>query len=82
MGGCIAIVLLAGTAAALDDQTLARLQQAYLHARRTDEPTRRFVELFLRLAGIVWIGVEWLAAAYLVRGFYLLRTWFREPADQ
>ena len=48
---------------------MAALRDGYLHATYADEPTRRFVELYLRLAGGVWITVEWIAAAGLVLGY-------------
>lgn len=35
---------------------------------------RNGVYLILRLAGIVWIAVEWFAAVYLIRGYLLLRN--------
>lgn len=73
------VCVVTASAYALDDVALTRLEQAYLHARGLDAPTRSFVGLFLRVAGIVWIALEWVAAAYLVRGFYLLRGWFEEP---
>jgi hypothetical protein len=36
-------------------------------------PHRNGMYLFLRLAGIAWIAVEWVAAIYLVRGWLLIR---------
>jgi hypothetical protein len=59
---------------------MARVGAAFEDARRFDEPTRRFMELVLRVAGVAWIAVEWIAAIYLIRGFHLLRRWFAEEA--
>ena len=53
---------------------------AYLDAIREDEATRRFVELYLRLAGAVWITVEWIAAVFLALGYRNLRRWLA-PED-
>lgn len=71
-------VLCAGHADAVSDVAVARMGAALDEARRIDEPTRHFVGLFLRVAGGVWIAVEWIAAIYLIRGFAMLRRWFAE----
>lgn len=73
-------VLAASAAVALDRPTMLRLARALAIARHDDEPTRRFVELFLRSAGVVWVTVEWIAAVYLVRGYAMLRRWLSEAA--
>ena len=77
---CVATAVLLG---ALDApaQTVAdrsALEDAYLHATHADEPTRRFVELYLRLAGGVWITVEWIAAVFLVLAYRRLARWFAQ----
>ena len=70
--------VLIGFPAAVGQTTfdLAMLQEGYGQAVHEDEPTRRFVELYLRIAGGVWILVEWTAAIFLVLGFRRLRRWF------
>ncbi len=55
---------------------MAALEDGYVHATYADEPTRRFVELYLRVAGGVWITVEWIAAVVLVLGYRRLARWF------
>lgn len=81
LGAALFVALLAcGHAAGFDDAALRQIESAYLAARQEDRPTWQFVELFLRVAGVVWIVVEWIAAAYLIRGFVLLRRWLAEDA--
>lgn len=81
VAAALAFLLLAcGHAVGLDDAALRQIDLAYLTARQDDKATWQFVELFLRVAGVVWIAVEWIAAAYLIRGFVLLRRWFSEGA--
>ncbi len=54
-------------------QSLAPLDEAYFAAHDAEAPIRNFVYLVLRVAGVVWIVVEWIAAIYLIRGFNMLR---------
>jgi len=51
-------------------ETEAILQQAILD----DAPYRNAMYLYLRLAGIVWIAVEWTAAILLWRAYCLLTS--------
>ena len=53
-----------------DDAALEALQQA--HAG--DILYRNAVYLYLRLAGIVWVAVEWAAALLLWRAYRILRA--------
>ena len=78
--GCVAALLwlCAPEASAQTDAHMAALEDGYVHASYADEPTRRFVELYLRLAGGVWIIVEWIAAAFLVLGYRRLARWFAQ----
>ena len=55
---------------------MAAVHEGALRAAHADEPTRRFVELYLRLAGAVWVAVEWVAAVYLILGYRRLAKWF------
>lgn len=53
------------------------------HAQTADTPSdseslQNAVYLYLRLAGVVWIVVEWIAAIVLIHAFYWLRTQARE----
>ncbi len=73
-----AVVLSALDAPAQTPADMAALENAYVHATYADEPTRRFVELYLRLAGGVWITVEWIAAVFLVLGYRRLSRWFAQ----
>ncbi len=57
---------------------MAALKNGYVHAIYADEPTRRFVELYLRLAGGIWITVEWIAAVFLALGYRRLARWFAQ----
>ena len=77
---CLAAVpwLCAPDAHAQTDAHMAALEDGYVHATYADEPTRRFVELYLRLAGGVWITVEWIAAVFLVLGYRRLARWFAQ----
>lgn len=60
---------------------LASVHQGALRAAHADEPTRRFVELYLRLAGAVWVAVEWIAAIYLISGYRRLARWFSRTGE-
>jgi len=51
---------------------------AIRQAEADDVLTRNAVYLFLRLAGVVWIAVEWFAALALWRIYRLLRRSLRE----
>ncbi len=73
-----AVVLGALDAPAQTSADMAALENAYVNATYADEPTRRFVELYLRLAGGVWITVEWIAAVFLVLGYRRLARWFAQ----
>ena len=77
-----AAIALPALAFAVDAHEVAmgRIDAALDDARRIDAPVRQFVGLYLRVAGVVWIAVEWIAAAYLIRAFVLLRRWFAEGA--
>lgn len=55
---------------------------AYAQAMAEEEPLQRAVYLLLRLAGVVWITVEWIAALVLIRFFYWLRPrWTRHQSE-
>ena len=77
---CVAATVLMGApdAPAQTPADMAALEDGYVHATYADEPTRRFVELYLRLAGGVWITVEWVAAVFLVLGYRRLARWFAQ----
>ncbi len=63
-----ALLLLCGWAAADSATDVAVLQSALAE----NQPYRNAVYLFLRLAGAVWIAVEWIAAFLLWRAWRLL----------
>ncbi len=75
---CVAGAILLGdfAATAQTASDMVALEDGYIHATYVDEPTRRFVELYLRLAGGVWIAAEWVAAIFLVLGYRRLARWF------
>lgn len=56
------------------------MQTGYRGGLEDIRPGYRFVELYVRVAGAVWVVVEWIAAVYLVRGYFMLRRFFRERA--
>jgi len=79
MAGAILLGLAIGIA--LTSQTSEALAPApgmapawYVSARLQDEPYRNAVMLYLRVAGIAWIFVEWVAAWALIRSYSLLRN--------
>ena len=74
VAGAVLLADFAATGQTASD--MAALEDGYTHATNVDEPTRRFVELYLRLAGGVWIAVEWVAAIILVLGYRRLARWF------
>jgi hypothetical protein len=75
--------LLSGSwiASAQTPETLASISEAYERAYEEDGAVRNFVYLFLRVAGAVWIGVEWVAAVALVVGYRALRTAFLDAGE-
>ena len=60
---------------------MASVHEGALRAAHADEPTRRFVELYLRLAGAIWVAVEWVAAVYLILGYRRLAKWFARTGE-
>ena len=64
----VAVLACAGLAQADDAGVVEVLRQAIAE----DAPYRNAVYLHLRLAGAVWIAVEWAAALLLWRGHRLL----------
>ncbi len=80
LAACVAgAILLAGLAATAQTAfDMVALKNGYAHAVYADEPSRRFVELYLRIAGGVWIAAEWVAAVFLALGYCRLARWFSE----
>ncbi len=78
-----ALSLLSGSwiASAQTPETLASISETYERAYEEDGAVRNFVYLFLRVAGAVWIGVEWVAAVALVVGYRALRTAFLDAGE-
>ena len=78
-----AVALVSGSwiASAQTPETLASISEAYERAYEEDGAVRYFVYLFLRVAGAVWIGVEWVAAVALVVGYRALRTAFLDAGE-
>jgi hypothetical protein len=52
------------------------LQDAYAGALEEHEPLQNVMRLYLRLAGVVWVAVEWIAAIFLWKGYKLLSAHF------
>ena len=80
--GCILVATVFSTATALAQMTTVEVDNAYFTAHEADAPIRNFVYLSLRLAGIAWVIVEWIAAIYLVRGYRLLRRHIENRSPQ
>lgn len=76
VAGAMLLCDFAATAQTASD--MAALKNGYIHATYVDEPTRRFVELYLRIAGGIWIAAEWVAAIFLMLGYRRLARWFSE----
>lgn len=73
-----ALALFATDASALFTRPVElALQSGYRQALDDARVGYRFMELYLRVAGAVWVIVEWIAAIYLMRGYWLLRRLFR-----
>ncbi len=74
-GLCIVSGLLL-SAVSLDGRVVqpraASLLNGLLQAQAEDAPYRNAVYLYLRVAGVLWIAVEWMAALILWRGYRLL----------
>lgn len=81
-GAVVAVILLSVSAGMAQSAVgLASVHEGALRAAHADEPTRRFVELYLRLAGAVWVAVEWIAAVYLILGYRRLARWFARTGE-
>ena len=63
--------------AATASESQQALQQ-YNDAYHEEEPVRGFIRLYLRVAGVVWVAVEWIAAILLYKGYRMLRPHFTE----
>ena len=82
LGAVVAVILLFVSAGMAQSVVgLASVHEGALRAAHADEPTRRFVELYLRLAGAVWVAVEWIAAVYLILGYRRLARWFARTGE-
>ena len=79
VAGHAAVVLAQAPAAAIADAD--PLVSAYVDAKAGLQPLQNAVYLYLRLAGVVWITVEWVAAVVLVRTYFLVRRKFRTSGD-
>ncbi len=75
------VLLLISAAMAQTAVGMVSVHEGALRAAQADEPTRRFVELYLRLAGAVWVAVEWIAAIYLMLGYRRLARWFAKSGE-
>lgn len=83
-----ALVLAAGAAllwttpagAQIDQAIETAMRSGYKGALNDARAGYRFMEFYLRVAGAVWVLVEWIAAVYLIRGYIMLRRFFRERA--
>ena len=81
---CIAMLAACGMAAAsgasaqFDHAVEVTLQTGYMKGVEDARAGFRFVEFLVRTAGMIWIVAEWIAVVYLLRGFFMLRRWFRE----
>jgi hypothetical protein len=76
--GRLGVLILAGAvlaAGAMDDEAARRILE---QAHAADQPCRNAVYLYLRLAGVVWVVVEWVAAVMVWRTYRLLRAAARE----
>lgn len=75
------VLLITDPAANVHAATASEIQQAtqqYNDAYHDEEPVRGFVRLYLRVAGVVWVTVEWIAAILLYKGYRMLRPHFIE----
>jgi hypothetical protein len=63
-------------------EVLEAVDAAYRSAHEASAPIRSLQQAYLRLAGIVWIGVEWIAAFVLWRVYILLNRKLGERGGQ
>lgn len=66
-------LLLLGLAAATHGQISLTVEDAASQAHQAFAPYRNLSYLWLRIAGVVWISVEWIAAIYLIHGYRMLK---------
>ncbi|MFM1918390.1 MAG: hypothetical protein RLZZ303_24 [Candidatus Hydrogenedentota bacterium] len=78
LAGLVAALAIEGAAQAASPQ--GPVMTALLEAEAALQPYRNAVYLYLRVAGVVWIAVEWVAAIALWRGQALLGRVARELA--
>ncbi len=77
--GCaLSILLLSSNAEAAMDE----VERAYRLAVREDSPIAYGVFLFHRVAALVWISAEWIAAAVLILGHRELQKHFKPKGEE
>jgi hypothetical protein len=74
LGAC----LLAGMTAAMAGESVSPALDALQTVHAADAPYRNALYLWLRIAGIAWISVEWVAGIVLWRAYVHLRRAARE----
>lgn len=88
MKRCAAILILAGvlcmaaSVGAQTNRTYDVAHEALTNAYDEDAPVRNFTYLYLRLAGLVWIGAEWVAAFVLVRLYFFMARQLHATAER
>lgn len=67
-----AALCIAASVAAQTNDAYETAHEALTNAYDEDAPVRNFTYLYLRLAGLIWIATEWVAAIVLVRLYFFL----------
>jgi hypothetical protein len=69
---CALVILCALTVLGAASTREAALENALRQAQMTEAVYRNAMHLYLRVAGVAWIVVEWIAAVLLWRSYRLL----------
>lgn len=76
VGVLVALAWIVPTVLAQDPSGGASPADAYREAQAHFRPVQGLMQIYLRVAGIVWIVAEWTAAIVLIRAYKLIATEF------
>lgn len=71
-GLLFALVWIMPTVFAQDATGNSNSAEAFWHAQARFRPVQGLMQIYLRVAGVVWIVAEWIAALVLIRAYKLV----------
>lgn len=79
--GVVLLAIAIGAGAALAQADTESINRAYAQAHASHEPLRNALQAWLRIAGCVWIAVEWVAVLALWRTWRVLEARVRAHSE-